>query len=247
MTVLEMHREIKIYLDKIDSLSLPEILPTELDTYLNEAQMRFIKTRYGQNNVYAQGFEQSQKRTDDLKNVIVSRYAQVSPYEYEVTNGYSVYMVLLHSFLESQNGERTVSLDKYMFHIKSSAQITKGSCTRWTRVNLVQLDDADNDNDPFNRPKEHDPKIYFEEGNIVIKVPSSVTVTDYLITFVKEPRLMYSGLYPKTGYTVNTQVNCELSEHTHKELVQMVVTMILENLGSPRSQTQVAINENRIE
>jgi hypothetical protein len=37
---------------------------------------------------------------------------------------------------------------------------------------------------------------------------------------------------------------CELSEHTHKEIIQMAVGIALENLESPRQQTQVTNLQN---
>ena len=71
MDVGEMHYEFKLKLNKVDSLDYNNFLVPEIDWYLNEAQSIYIKTRYSGNNSRAAGYEASQKRTDDLRNLVV--------------------------------------------------------------------------------------------------------------------------------------------------------------------------------
>ena len=78
MTIEEMHNEFDITLDKISSSSYQELEPWEKDFYLNEAQMRIIKQRYSRKNTYRKGFEENQKRIDDLKNLVISRFCKVT-------------------------------------------------------------------------------------------------------------------------------------------------------------------------
>ena len=72
MTIAEMHQLFKFQLDKLDSLNYPNFLPEEIDLLLNQAQDRFVKQRYGKNNVYRSSFEETQKRTEDLKDITVN-------------------------------------------------------------------------------------------------------------------------------------------------------------------------------
>ena len=71
MTVKEMHYDLSLRLDKLDSLHYDNLLAPEKDVYLNRAQITIIKQRYGLNNSYLQGFEESQKRIEDLKTLVV--------------------------------------------------------------------------------------------------------------------------------------------------------------------------------
>ena len=57
MLITEFHREYKIAMDKVDSSAYSEIKPWEVDYFLNEAQDRFVKTRYGKNNIYQEGLK----------------------------------------------------------------------------------------------------------------------------------------------------------------------------------------------
>jgi len=71
MNVTEMHIAVSQGVDKINSLQADMLLPEEIDIELNKSQMRFINTKYGKNNIYQKGFEESQKRIDDLRTLVV--------------------------------------------------------------------------------------------------------------------------------------------------------------------------------
>ena len=61
MTIAEAHQEFKFRLDKMDALNYPNFLPEEIDLILNNAQQRFVKQRYGLNNIKRQSFEETEK------------------------------------------------------------------------------------------------------------------------------------------------------------------------------------------
>jgi len=77
MTSEEMHINFKIGVDKADTLSTPNFEPEEVDIFLNEAQDRIVKTRYSGNNPFRDSLEETQKRTDDLREVIEN--AEITP------------------------------------------------------------------------------------------------------------------------------------------------------------------------
>lgn len=67
MTVNEMHLAVQQGVDKINSLQADLLLPEEIDIELNKNMFKFINLKYGKNNKYGKGFEESQKRVDDLR------------------------------------------------------------------------------------------------------------------------------------------------------------------------------------
>ena len=72
MTIEEMHIAVNLGVQKIASFQVDNLLPQEIDHELNNAMDRFIKLRYSPlGNKYQRGFEQSQKRIDDLRNLVV--------------------------------------------------------------------------------------------------------------------------------------------------------------------------------
>lgn len=73
MTIQEMHIAVNLGVQKISSFQVDNLLPQEIDHELNVAMEKFIKQRYNPNgNKYREGFEQSQKRIDDLRNLVVT-------------------------------------------------------------------------------------------------------------------------------------------------------------------------------
>ena len=89
MNVLEMHLAIQQGVDKINSLQADMLLPEEIDLELNKAQIKFINTKYGRNNIMGRGFEQSQKRIDDLRT-LVTDYENSTTYKDQLSSEYWV-------------------------------------------------------------------------------------------------------------------------------------------------------------
>jgi hypothetical protein len=95
MIVSEMHIAFKLGLDKTESLQYPSFLPEEIDFWLNQAIRKFVKTRYSGFNVKHEGFEQSQKRIDDLRTLVreltipCTSTGSVKPNSYVLTNGFN--------------------------------------------------------------------------------------------------------------------------------------------------------------
>ena len=82
----------------------------------------------------------------------------------------------------------------------------------------------------------------FEDGDIFVWTEAGASIENFLVTFLKRPAQLHKGTYGTM-----TPVQCELGEYTHKEIVQMAVKIALENIESPRQQTQEATNIQRME
>jgi hypothetical protein len=74
-----------------------------------------------------------------------------------------------------------------------------------------------------------------EDNQLSYWLDSSQTADVVALTFLKEPIPMNIGTYGKP------KQECELSNHLHKEILQLAIQIALENIQSPRVQTQ-AIN-----
>ena len=77
MNVNQMHLAIQQGVDKINSLQADMLLSEEIDIELNKSMSRFLNTKYGKNNKYGEGFEESQKRIDDLRSLVKEYKAPV--------------------------------------------------------------------------------------------------------------------------------------------------------------------------
>ena len=76
MNIQEMHLSVQQGVDKINAQVADTLLSSELDRELNKAIQAFITTRFQQNNFYRKGFEETQKRRDDLRSLVAeARYS----------------------------------------------------------------------------------------------------------------------------------------------------------------------------
>lgn len=81
MTIQEMHIAVNLGVQKIASFQADSLLPEEIDYELNTAMRRFISQRYNKyGNKYQRGFEQSQKRLDDLRHLVEDYTTTTSSY-----------------------------------------------------------------------------------------------------------------------------------------------------------------------
>jgi len=83
MTVNEMHIAVNLGVQKLASFQADNLLPEEIDHELNLSVMRFIKQRYNpSSNRQGKGFEQSQKRIDDLKHLVSTQTGTTASFGY---------------------------------------------------------------------------------------------------------------------------------------------------------------------
>ena len=227
MTLAEMHIQFKLGLDKTDSLNYPNFEPEEVDSWLNNAQGRFVKTRYVHNNK-SETFEETQKRTDDLRTIVT-----------EVT--------LIPSAIQTPTKPNGILFDLpngtmggpdiYWFAINEECEIRYEDCNgSWvderTGVYATQHDDYDKMiDDPFNKPTR----------NVILRLmhgvwaelitDGSFTINQYFLRYIRKPITLDIINFPG--------MSCELAEHTHQEIVDIAVSLALENIASPRFQSHM--------
>lgn len=71
MIVKELHRSVRYEIDKTDSLDSVGFLPEEYDYWLNAAIINIVKSKFSGSGVKREAFEQTQKRIDDLRTLVV--------------------------------------------------------------------------------------------------------------------------------------------------------------------------------
>jgi hypothetical protein len=228
MTIQEFHLNFKFGLDKIDSLNYPDFLPEEIDLLLNQAQERFIKQRYGLNNVKRQSFEETQKRTEDLKNIIVA--TNLTPLAYNPLN------------IDSNARFVTLPIDHW-FIIQERAEVSYNDCTgtlisKFVEVRPTQHVEFDKVvNDAFKAPDNTKILRLMENGQVELVSSPGITITQYRLRYLKQPVTM----------SLANNITCELSEHTHREIVDTAIVIALENIEAKRNNTFTPIIDNQKE
>ena len=135
MNVQQMHLAVQQGVDKINSLQADVLLSQEIDIELNKSLIKFIATRYGKNNTYRKGFEENQKRIDDLRN-LVTEYSGQTTYKEQLNRNIWV---------------DTFSLPTdYMYLVSQQSKvITKTDCTAIAWQEQTPTADETTDLNPY--------------------------------------------------------------------------------------------------
>lgn len=169
MTNIEMLREFKVGIDKIDSSSYPEIYDEQIFMFIN----RFIISLV---NAGRKVFEEDQVITDNLK-ALLSPPVKLTPTI--DSDDSSLFLVDL------------TGLD-YFFYIKSYA-VTRISSDLKGRasIKVTQHDDIDTIlRDPFNKPKSYKVPITFSRDSITVYTDGTFSVEEFWLTYIKKPAVV---------------------------------------------------------
>ena len=235
MTVYpDMHNAFRLHVDKSTSLvGSVDFLPEEIDFWLNEAQDRFIKERLSGNNYLQKKFDETQKRIDDIRTLIV-----VSAKQSLVQS--SLGSNVKYTFLPDLS-----SGNPYLYYLSAVVYDTLNNTLQvGGQVKITEIGRyiKDTVNNPYmRRPLVH----FYNEGStaaIAIIYSDEFIPISCTITYIKKPKqLIYS--IPGT-YQTNT---CELAEHTHREIVVLAASLAIENIESQRVKTFEQLNASKIE
>tara|TARA_Y100000593_G_scaffold87136_1_gene167069 strand:+ start:37 stop:777 length:741 start_codon:yes stop_codon:yes gene_type:complete len=238
MNITEMHLAVQQGVDKINSFQADTLLSEEIDLELNKAINKFVNLKYGKNNLYTKGFEESQKRVDDLRVLIKDVDLKFSYRDTTVNNIYtytsselpSDYRFLLKALAEVSHKSTCKTLNReeqliagYLKDNDSRAIHRKSS------MKFVQQDDILTIlSDPFNTTTKEKPLITIEHDSIIVYTSDIFIIENVKLTYIKNPAKV----------SLSLGVDCELAEQTHQEIVDMCVNSILEGISDPRYKTQ---------
>ena len=218
MTITESHYDFKLKYDRVDSLSKPDFNVAEIDWILNEAQIVYIKQKYGLNNTYKTGFEGIQKRSDDLKALHV---------KYPLQPKLALTAIVATELYELQLS--TLTYD-YWFMTGGKVEVIIGTCTTEATLKFMQEDDrGEIQDDPFNNSHKHEilynlAKSITATGNGSIYLyPNGLTLGEISVSYIKKPERVSTGTYAYIDNVTYTEQGFELSEHTHSEIVDLAV------------------------
>jgi hypothetical protein len=203
-------------LDKTEGLSYPAFEVEELDFWLNEAIDRYVKTRYSGVNVKGESFEQSQKRTDDLRTLVTeARIAGGSVQAGPTDKPYS-YLIPVASFpadyLLFLNDEVTITFNHEVTGTSTTIRTYPVPCTSDTYSVMV--------NDPYSEHRLHlgtarPLRMFSSKGIELICDGTNYTIPYYYIKYLRKPaRVNYALTAATISGTIVDGINYLVSVNT---------------------------------
>ena len=233
MRYIDLQEAFEIELNVLDDgLNKPKSMDTEW--WLNKGLEKFWKTRYSGMNPKQLGFEQNQKRIDDLRTLI-----SVEEYDKDKVS-------VINNSLYS------ISLpEDYLIHLGDTAGIQPiGINECWeldeNKEYVIKYDDTIEstvetiDKQLKNSLSEHKLKyctarpLKLIQGNeIKLYTDGQYRVSTYRLTYLRRPKHIDIHSDPFTEYT-------DMPEHTHSEIVKIAAQMYIENQSNQRLNTHNA-------
>jgi hypothetical protein len=242
MTIKDMHYDFKRKLNKVDSQSQRNLLVPEIDWVLNEAQEVFIDLIAEPRFEGFLGFEKNQKAIDDLKSLVVNNELQ----------------------LLTDNGDGTFSVplpDDYRYYLNSHVKATKGVCEERRLDVFIKRHDSLFEKSPFDNSSfdwEVVNCLFVGNGNntssLKIFTDNDFVVNKFFLSYLRKPLYMHNAQdfnnnqykLPNGTLLTGTQ-NCELPEHTHREIVDIAVMIVTGDIQAPDLQQRILkVNLNNI-
>lgn len=225
MNINQMHLAVKLGLDKTEGLSYAAFEVEEIDWWLNECIDRFIKTRYSGVNVKREGFEQSQKRTDDLRT-LVKEVRLASPASTGISDKPNLYIAALPAdYLLFLNDEVSIFFTNEV--IGGDVEL------RTYPLPITSNDYSAKINDPYSEHRLHmntaRPLRMITSKGVELITDGSYSVVNYFLKYLRKP---VTVVYAST--------DCDLPEHTHREIVNLTVKVLAGNIESQGYSVETA-------
>lgn len=217
MTISEMHIETELRLQKVGTYAVDNFQREEYDAFLNDAQVRWVKNRFSAfSNAKQKGFEEVVKRLDDLRTLHKEETIETPA----TSNGLLAF--LLPSDYQFFVAGRVDSYASPCGTATTSSPVANG------KVRLVETQGwMDMRRNPFAKSK-HDSVLAIIRGNnLFLDADATFIPFKVYLEYLRSARIM--------SYTGN--ISCELPEHTHTEIVDLAVQLMIEGIESGRFQT----------
>lgn len=237
MTIKEMQYDIKFKLNKVDSQQYRNLRIPELDWVINEAYEIFVKSVAEPRTSNYLGFETSQRTIDDIRTIVVNDKN------------------IIPTKLDNKTYVLSLPQD-YMFYISASVVITKKNCSdRIAKAILRQHDDRF-ESSPFDNSSFEwkEVNIRFYEDGIKLFTDGTFDIKEVKLNYIRKHAYIHNaqdflptGSYKLPSGTLLTgSQDCELPTQTHREIVDIAVLILTNNLELPTYQLkQAKVNLNQ--
>ena len=219
-------RDFQIEFERRLQLMDPELIKTNkltsdtIFSFINEAIDKFYKTRYSGLNAKQEGFEQSQKRIDDLRNLI-----KHVTYKNEIVKNESCYQVTLPEDYKFMLGDTVGILPESGY--EQCWKLNEENKPIMVKADTIESTIETIDRQLNNSLSEHllkyckaRPLRLIQGNKIVLYTDGKYKVNEYTLTYLSSPKLFDYKNIESTEYN-------SLPEHTHMEIVKMAVQLYL--------------------
>ena len=226
MRFIDLQEAFELEIDKLDN-NLDKPTTSDIEYWLMAGLDKFIKTRYSGINFKRKGFEQDQKRIDDLRTLISNKVYQFTVYPEE-------YTVVLPDDYMFTLGETAV-----IFSYNPCWPVGPSGQPRTKNTDVLEATIENIDQQKRNSLSEYRlhgnnarPLRLFMGNEIYLYTDGNYNIKNYILTYLRNPKRISLTESPFSEYT-------DMPAATHLEIVKLAAELYLENKANPRYQSYV--------
>ena len=212
MTIQEMHLLFKFLTNTVGNQSYVSFEPEEIDLSINQYIRTFIKQRYGGLNIHKTGFEDTQKRIDDLRTLVSNSS-----------------LILNSDPINGKPNSVVADLpENYWFSVHEEAVCTVGNCPSKRIPIVARTHDEYNDfiNNPYQMPNKRK-CIRVMRGNFIeVFHGANVVINSVIMRYIRKPQEV----------SLANDIDCDLSEQAHEEIVKGAAMFAMQLIGDNRNR-----------
>ncbi len=234
MTKQEFLNNFYLQMDKVASSALPGYEPAKIAAMATEAQEVLVVTYYTGNNSSRTSFEETEKRIEDLGELVKPGILTPAAYNPLLNMPNGVFVTLPNTLITS--GPTDYS-DVYWFTVYEEVLTTDKCNPRKYVVEINHNEYNAINSDPYNKPNKNKVwRMRIEGRKHELITDGTYTITSYIYRYVKKPT-------PINLTTNLTQSVSQLSDHMHRELVRKTVEIATKDIEAyNRMQAEQATN-----
>lgn len=244
MTTQEFNHEFDIHYNSIAGQSAPNLDAYEKSVFLTKAQLEIIKNYYDPaSNRKQKGFEASEKRRQDLKELIKN---------YSNTNSFD-------NSSKIHNTSRFFNVPNDIFVIvNEQVKINSEDCFNNTTIEVKPVTHDEFNKQIKNPFKSPDSTIAWRldyssiNENKVVEIISPYNISgslEYKLRYIKYPKPIIlenlNTLFPSENLTIDGEFNqteCELNESIHREILDRAVELALRDYKPQNLESKIQLD-----
>jgi len=237
MTIVEQHKSFMMKVEGYENLQYLDWHPVEVDYWLNEAIRVFTNERFS--GWKGKGFEQNQKRIEDLRTLLTDYPIVPIDFSGTLTAAETAAMANIN---RKANSYYCILPTTYLIVDEEQVVYTYQGETYIGGVTECVGDSYDFEtSNPFSEHKlkfkKAKPLRTFIDGVVELITDGTYVITEYRMRAIRKPAVV---AFPSVSVPLG--VDCDLNELVHNEIVEKAVTMANARIGE-MNKYRISIQE----
>ena len=229
--VEELIYEFKLNLNKMDRQDNVQVPLEDILVFLNQAQLSWVKSKVGENNIFRDGYEGTRKRIDDLQVLKV--------------NDASLLLQKTTDVLYKGYKADLKTIPDYMMYVMSHVGARKEDCKAGLTVDLIRQNDLSTLYFDANFSPSYEWRTTLAtigQDNIIVYTDDTFEIENLYLTYLRYPMPVDSEGYIKIDGLDSSKQDCELPYYAKADILNLATKFAAQSVDN---QAQASFAEDR--